>query len=151
MLDLGNMTLFQGEAESRENDSSIHNIDMALVYCLFYLANILTVLSLPIIVTDVSNVGIRLVIRRHNSVLLIRFKTKGIVEIIHHALDIGLEAPCKNLIIGLRLLDSLKVAAKEIFRVRCLLNGEALSLDQVKYIFRILFKNNQVITILCHV
>ena len=80
-----------------------------------------------------------------------RVKAKGILEVINHALGVSFGSPLKNLVIGLRLLDARKVAAEKIFRSRYLLDGEALSLDQVKYVVRVFVHNNQVIKIACHI
>ena len=47
--------------------------------------------------------------------LLRRLKSEGILEVIHHALGVSILDPHKDLIIGLRLLNALKVVAKELF------------------------------------
>ena len=94
-----------------------------------HLVNTLPVLILLGIVTGISNVELRFLIGGHSSVLIRRFKTEVILEVIHHAIGLGLGGSCKNLVIYLRLLDILKVAAKEIFWSRCLLNGKSLSSD----------------------
>ena len=112
MLDLGKMTLARSGTESKENDGSIHNIDTALGYGPFHLANTLPVLSLLHIVTDISNVDLRIVIGGHSSALLSRFKSEGILEVFHHALEVDIGAQCNNIFIGLRILDTLKVATK---------------------------------------
>ena len=59
--------------------------------------------------------------------LLRRLKYEGILEVIHHALGVSLGAPSNNIIIGLRLLNVLKLAAKQVFRSQCILDGEAIS------------------------
>ena len=83
--------------------------------------------------------------------LIKQIKTKGILEVIHHVLDVSLGDPSKNLVIGLRILGALKVAAKEIFWSRCILKGESLYSDRVKYTVRVLVKKNQVIAIEFHI
>ena len=63
-------------------------------------------------VTEISNVELSILIVRHSSVFLRWLKAEGILEVIHHTLDISLGYPRNNLIIGLRLLNALKVATK---------------------------------------
>ena len=75
------------------------------------------VLSLIVIITDISDVQIRLSIRRHRIMFLIWIICKVILEVFHRTLDVSLGSRRKNLVIGIRLLNALKVSAKEIFRI----------------------------------
>ena len=90
------------------------------------LAKTLPSLGLLSIIVDAINVKLGILIGEHSSVLQRSFKTKGVLGVIHHGLEVSLVSPRKNLFVGLRLLDTLKVASKEIFRSRFILNGEAL-------------------------
>ena len=92
-----------------------------------YLTDMLQVLRLLRIVTEVCNIDLRILIGRHRSVFLRRFKAEGVLELIHHMIDVSIVSPRKNLVILLILLDALKVDTKEIFCRRCLLNGESIS------------------------
>ena len=56
-----------------------------------------------------------------------RFKSEGILEVIHNLIDGSLESPRKDIVIGLRLLDALKVTIKKIFWSRCIPNGKGFS------------------------
>ena len=84
---------------------------------------------LIVIVSDISDVELRIVIGSHRTLFLRGLKAKVIIGVIHHALYVSLGSQCKNLIIILRLLNALKVSAKEVFWHICLLDGEALSSD----------------------
>ena len=50
-------------------------------------------------VTEISNVELSILIVRHSSVFLRWIKAEGILEVIHHTLDISLGSPRNNLII----------------------------------------------------
>ena len=41
--------------------------------------------------------------------LLRRIKAEGVLEVIHHALDICIGAPCQNLVFGIGLFDTLEI------------------------------------------
>ena len=47
--------------------------------------------------------------------LLRRIKAEGVLEVIHHVIVVSLGAPCKDIIIGFRILKALRVATKELF------------------------------------
>ena len=80
-----------------------------------HIINKITVLILLDIVTEISDVKLRLVTRKHIRMLIIRIKAKGILEVVQYELDVSLGSLRTNLIIGLRLLNALKVVAKELF------------------------------------
>ena len=52
-----------------------------------------------------------LVFRGHVGMLLGSIKTKGVLEVVHHALDICIGSPCHNLVVGLGLFDTLKISS----------------------------------------
>ena len=96
-------------------NGSIDNIDMARGYDPLYLTDTFTVLIMRIIVIDISNVELRIIISRNRRMLLRGLKSEGILEFIHHALGASLGDPRNNLIIGLRLLNTLKISDKGVF------------------------------------
>ena len=85
-------------------------------YGLLRLTNTLSVFSLLVIVTEIGNTNIRIVICRNSIMLLRRIRDKGILEVIHNVIDVSIGYPRKNIIIGLRLFNTLKVTTKELFR-----------------------------------
>ena len=64
-----------------------------------HLTNILSLMSFLGIVTEISDVNLRLIIGRHSRILIRRLKTEGIIEVVYHALDVSLGYPRKNIII----------------------------------------------------
>ena len=81
-----------------------------------HLTNKLSVMSLLGIIKEISDADIRLVIGRNRIMLIRRLISKGIIEVVHHVIGISLVAPHNNLIIGIRLLNVIRVAAKELLR-----------------------------------
>ena len=81
-----------------------------------HLTNKLSVMSLLGIIKEISDADIRLVIGRNRIMLIRRLISKGIIEVVHHVIGVSLVAPHKNLIIGIRLLNVIRVAAKELLR-----------------------------------
>ena len=43
--------------------------------------------------------------------LLRKLRTKDVLEVVHHALDICLGAPCQNIVVSIGLFDMLKVSS----------------------------------------
>ena len=77
-----------------------------------HITDTLQVLIIIGVVTDNSDVELRLVIVRHSIMLLRRLKAEVILKFVYHALGLGLVAPRNNLIIGLSFLNAPKVTAK---------------------------------------
>ena len=73
-------------------------------------------MSLLGIIKEISDADIRLVIGRNRIMLIRRLISKGIIEVVHHVIGVSLVAPHNNLIIGIRLLNVIRVAAKELLR-----------------------------------
>ena len=76
-----------------------------------YLTNTFSVLILLRIVAYVSGVNIRLVVRRYDGMLHRQIKSEGILEVIHHTLNISIGAQLTDLVFGIRFFDKLKIAA----------------------------------------
>ena len=43
--------------------------------------------------------------------LLGRIKTKGVLEVFNHLLDIYLGSPCQNLVVGIGIFDTLEISS----------------------------------------
>ena len=83
--------------------------------------------------------------------LLVRLKNKSVIEVFHHTFNIVLLSPCEDLIVSLRLFDTLKISSQELLWIRRLLDSETLSSDGFKHMIRVLMYNNQVITLAGHI
>ena len=47
----------------------------------------------------------------HHVMLLVRLKNEGVIEVVHHALDICLGSPCQNIVVSLGVFTTLKISS----------------------------------------
>ena len=83
--------------------------------------------------------------------LLGRIKTKTFLEVVHNTFDIGLGAPCKDLIVVLMFFDMLKISSQEVLCIQRILDSENCFYDGVKNMIRVYMYNNQVIAVSGHI